>query len=179
MHNPKGDQSFNKIDCRTINDNFIRLIGDDWLLITAGKMEEFNTMTASWGGIGVLWNKAVAICFIRPTRYTYMFTETNDIFTLSFFSEKERDILRYCGTKSGRDVNKIAATGLEPFICENSGIGYSEASLIFECRKIYYDDLKATNFLLPETDGKNYPKKDYHRMYIGEILASYQRKQSS
>lgn len=164
---------FQRISPEIIHDNMIDLINNKWMLITAGEIKKFNTMTASWGSIGVLWNKPIAICFIRPTRYTYEFANRSNIFTLSFFPEKYRKILNYCGSKSGRDVNKIEATGLEPLITHNQGITYEQARLCIECRKIYTDDLDPGNFLLPEIDAKNYPRKDYHRMYIGEILNCY------
>ncbi|GAF94493.1 unnamed protein product, partial [marine sediment metagenome] len=95
------DVVFTKIEPELLTDNFIHVIGNEWLLITAGNTEKFNTMTASWGAVGVFWNKPVAICFIRPTRYTFNFVNTHDVFTLSFFTENERDILNFCGTQSG------------------------------------------------------------------------------
>lgn len=166
---------FHSISPESIPDNFIDLIDNKWMLITAGNPGNFNTMTASWGSAGVLWNKPVAICFIRPTRYTYQFANQSDIFTLSFFPDKFRKILNYCGSKSGRDVNKIKETGLKPLITQNKGITYEQARLCIECRKIYFDDLKPGNFLLSEIDEIQYPKKDYHRMYIGEIIGCYSK----
>lgn len=156
-----------------INDNVIKLIGTDWMLITAGNLEKFNTMTASWGSMGVLWNKPVAFCFIRPTRFTYNFSETNEYFTLSFFTEAERKILNFCGAKSGRNIDKIKNTGLIPLLTENNSIGYKQARLCLECKKIYFEDLNPEKILDSDTDSKFYPKKDYHRMYIGEITNCY------
>lgn len=166
---------FQSISPESINDNIIDLINNKWMLITAGEIKKYNTMTASWGSMGVLWNKPIAICFIRPTRYTYEFANRSNIFTLSFFPEQYRKILNYCGSKSGRDVNKIEETGLEPLVTHNQGIIFEQARLCIECRKIYVDDLKPGNFLLPEIDIKNYPKKDYHRIFIGEILNCYSK----
>jgi len=164
-----------KIKPEILTDNFIKSIGDEWMLITAGTPDKFNTMTASWGAVGVFWNKPIAICFIRPTRFTFDFANENEIFTLSFFTEKERDILNFCGTKSGKNVDKISATGLIPLLTENESIGYEQSRLCLECRKIYIDDLKPENFLMPGVDSKIYPKKDYHRIYIGEIVNCYSR----
>ena len=164
---------FKEIDPEQLTDNVFDLINNKWMLITAGDQDSFNTMTASWGSLGILWNKPIAICFIRPTRYTYEFANRSDIFTLSFFPEEHRKILNYCGSKSGRDVNKIEKTGLKPLITAKQGIAFEQAQLCIECRKIYTDDLKPEKFLLPEIDSKNYPKKDYHRIYIGEILTCY------
>ena len=97
------DSHFKVVPPQQLTDNFIKLIGNDWMLITAGSEDKFNTMTASWGAAGILWNKPVAICFIRPTRYTFNFANQENIFTLSFFHETERYILNYCGSKSGKD----------------------------------------------------------------------------
>ncbi len=170
------NQLFKKIEPTSIEDNFINIIGEKWMLITAGTPEKFNTMTASWGAMGVLWNKSVAICFIRPTRHTFNFANNHEIFTLSFLDEKDRRILNYCGSHSGKNVNKIEATGLKPLITENLGIIFEQSRLSIECRKIYFDDLRPDHFLDLWIDRDNYPKKDYHRFFIGEIVGTYQKK---
>ena len=164
---------FKETEPQQLPDNFIHSIGGEWMLITAGTESSFNTMTASWGAVGVLWNKPVAICFIRPTRYTFEFAEKTDIFTLSFFNEEDKAILNFCGSRSGRNVDKIKETGLQPLVTQNKGISYEQARLCIECRKIYTDDIKPEYFLKPDTDDKFYPKKDYHRIFIGEILSCY------
>lgn len=166
---------FNSISPKSLAEPIIKSIGDEWLLITAGNPDHFNTMTASWGTLGVFWHKPVAICFIRPTRYTYDFVNENDLFTLSFFDSEHHDILQFCGTNSGRNIDKVAETGLTPGELDRGGIGYAQARLMLECRKIYFDDLNPENFLLPDVDRKIYPEKDYHRMYIGEITGCYVR----
>ena len=161
---------FNIIKPEEITDNTFKLIGTDWMLITAGPPEAHNTMTASWGGLGVIWNKNVCFCVIRPTRHTYGFIEKADNFTLSFFEDKYKSALTLCGTKSGRDIDKAKATGLTPVSGTLPGTTYfEEARLVIECRKIYYQDIDPKHFLDPKID-ENYPEKDYHRMYIGEIL---------
>jgi flavin reductase (DIM6/NTAB) family NADH-FMN oxidoreductase RutF len=162
-----------KTEAKNLTDNFFQAIDDEWMLISAGTPKSFNTMTASWGTIGILWNRTVAICFIRPTRHTFGFTEDQEFFSLSFFSKEHKSILRFCGAQSGRDVNKIKETGLIPLLTENQSIGFEQSRLCLECRKIYFDDLKPDHFLLPDTDKNFYPKKDYHRMYVGEITNVY------
>ena len=94
----------NKVDlaCLAKEDAF-KLIGGDWMLVCAGKKGRFNMMTASWGGIGWLWNRPVAFVFIRPERYTHEFVEAEERLSLSFFTEAWRDALKFCGSKSGRD----------------------------------------------------------------------------
>jgi len=163
-----NDTPFKIIDPGTISDNPFKLIDKEWMLITAGRSESFNTMTASWGGFGILWNKPVVFCFVRPVRYTYLFMEISDYFTTSFFSREFRKALNYCGKYSGRDVDKIKATGLTPIASPKGNVYFNEARLVLECRKLYFSDINPEHFILPEID-RNYPDADYHRMYIGEI----------
>lgn len=161
-------KDFKLIQPADIRDNVFELIADDWMLITAGTMESYNTMTASWGGLGHLWNKDVSYCFIRPQRYTYGFVEKSDIYTLSFFDEKYREALDFCGSVSGRDVDKAKECGLHAVELSEGVITFAEARLILVCRKLYFNDIDPANFIDPSLH-KNYAAKDYHRMYIGEI----------
>lgn len=149
-------------------DNPFTLIGKDWMLITAGTSESFNAMTASWGGLGVLWERKVAFCFIRPTRYTYEFVERSQDFTLSFFEEKHRKALSFCGSHSGRDCDKVRDAGLTA-VKEGGFIYFDEARLVLECRKLYFQDISPGRFLDQKINDM-YPQKDYHRMYVGEII---------
>ena len=145
----------------------VKLIGRDWMLITVADGDSANVMTASWGCMGVLWNKPVATVFIRPQRYTFSLTEKSDRLSLAFFDESFRDVLSFCGSHSGRDCNKIDATGLS--ISQVDGVpAVAEASLILICRKLYADDLKPECFIDRELLD-NYKKQDYHRAYILEI----------
>lgn len=144
-------------------------IGKEWMLITAGNEEKFNTMTASWGGLGVFWGKNTATVYIRPQRYTKEFVDREEIFTISFFKEEYRKALNLCGTVSGRDVDKGKETGLTPFFLDGTA-AFQEASLILVCRKLYHDSMPVENFDAKENDAKWYPQKDYHTMYIAEIL---------
>ena len=163
---------FQKIEPQDINQNPFKLIDDDWFLLSAGNLETFNTMTASWGGMGILWNKPVVFCFVRPQRYTYKFMESNELFTMSFFTESHRQALNLCGKVSGRQTDKMKATGLKPIESPGGSVFYEQARLMFECRKLYFSDIDPEHFLLDKINA-NYPKKDYHRMYIGEILSCY------
>jgi flavin reductase (DIM6/NTAB) family NADH-FMN oxidoreductase RutF len=165
---------FQEIDPESVSDNVFRLIGEDWMLITAGTPDRFNMMTASWGGWGVLWNRKVCFCVIRPQRYTRQFVEEADIFSLSYFSEEHRRALDFCGSRSGRDVNKASACGLIPVELAHGLISFAEARLIIGCRKIYFQDLDPAHFLDPSI-GDLYPQRDYHRMYLGEVLGCWQK----
>ncbi|HOO22968.1 MAG TPA: flavin reductase family protein [Clostridia bacterium] len=147
--------------------NPFEVIGEEWMLIAAGKIEKHNMMTASWGGMGVLWGKNVATVYIRPTRYTLEFVENEDFFSLCFFG-KNKKIHEVCGSKSGRDIDKTKAANLTP-ATDGNGLYFEEAELVFICKKVYFDDLKIANFLDKSVE-KFYPIKDYHKVFIGEIV---------
>ncbi len=159
----------NVIEPLDMNENVFRLIGKEWMLITAGSVDSFNTMTASWGGLGVLWHKDVCFCFVRPNRYTYEFLEESKLFTLSFFDERYRDALNLCGTRSGREIDKVKEAGLTPLEHSSGAICFGESRLSLVCRKIYYQDLVPEQFLDAKIKDL-YPQSDYHRMYVGEII---------
>src|SRR5574344_709569 len=112
VNKKKGTDKMEKINVKELNDNIFDTIGKEWMLVCAGNKEKFNMMTASWGCLGWLWNKPVAVVFIRPERYTYGFVEDNARVTLSFFGQECRKALQICGTKSGRDCDKVAEAGL-------------------------------------------------------------------
>ena len=161
--------SFKQIDPKELNFNPFAAIGSQWMLVTAGDNSKLNTMTASWGGAGVLWNKNVVTCYIRPQRYTREFMESQDCFSLSFLPEKYRSELAYCGRVSGRDEDKIAKTGLT--VCNDfEAPFFEEAETALICKKLYVDEIKPECLLDSELDSKNYPAKDYHIVYIAEII---------
>ena len=161
---------FTKIDISTLNDNFFTKIGNEWMLITAGSENKFNTMTASWGGIGILWNTDVAFTFIRDSRYTLEFMDSNEYYTLSFFNGNFMKELAFCGTNSGRDVDKIAATGLTPV--HDSDITYFEqAELVLVCKKLYKQQMTPDCFIDKSIINKSYPKNDWHEMFVGQIVS--------
>jgi flavin reductase (DIM6/NTAB) family NADH-FMN oxidoreductase RutF len=157
-------------------------IGREWMLITAGDAGadkgNWNTMTASWGGLGVLWSRDVAFMFIRPSRHTFGFANDAGLFTLSFFDKKYHTALNVIGSESGRDINKAEKTGLTPVVFSGSiaggkaagAVGFKEASEIIVCRKLYTHDFDPSRFLDKASIEKAYNGKDYHRMFIGEIL---------
>lgn len=160
---------FKEIKPDDISENVFKLIAEDWFLLTAGTLTGgYNTMTASWGGLGQLWHRRVAFVFVRPQRYTWKFMESNELFTMSFLSEDAREALKFCGSHSGRDVNKVEETGLTPFEPAAGTAAFEEAKLILVCRKLYYQDIQPERFLDDGIDGL-YPEKGYHRMYIGAI----------
>ena len=159
------------IAIKDLNENFIETIGKEWMLVTAGNKEHFNTMTASWGGIGYLWNKPVVFVFIRPERYTFEFIEKSEYLTLSFLGEENKAVHKICGSKSGRNVDKVKETGLKPVVTEKGNILFEQGRLSLECRKLYITDLKEENFLDPSVYKQWYDASHggLHRMYVAEI----------
>ena len=158
---------FREIAPRKLQGNPFHLIGDDWMLITAEKENAFNTMTASWGGLGILWGRPVATIYVRPQRYTREFIEAAGKFTLSFFGPGYRDALTLCGTQSGRDVDKPAVTGLTP-VREDGFAWFAQANTVLQCDTVYSQDLTPDRFTTP-LGASIYPEKDYHCMYIGAV----------
>ena len=156
-------------------------IGKGWMLITSGDVEsdkgKWNTMTASWGGLGVLWRKDVAFVFVRPSRHTFGFINSASVFSISFFDETHRDALNLCGGKSGRDIDKASAAGLTPVFFGggpvNGAVSFKEASDIIICKKIYAQDIDPALFLDVQSIEECYHGKDYHRLFIGEIVGYF------
>ncbi len=148
------------------------LFHHQWCLLTSGDYtkHEFNTMTIGWGALGTMWSRPFAFVAVRHSRYTYEFMQKFDTFTVSAFPSEFHDALSYLGAHSGRDIDKISESGLTP---EPSIIipapSFKEAEIVIECRKMYADDLNPVHFL-DETIYKQYPNRDFHRIYYGQIL---------
>jgi flavin reductase (DIM6/NTAB) family NADH-FMN oxidoreductase RutF len=157
-------------------ENAFHLIGERWMLVTAKKPDgTHNSMTASWGGLGVLWSAPVAFVFVRPQRHTFGFAEASDRLALSFYGEDKKDALgRIYGARSGRDTDKDALAGFTPVALPSGAVSYREASLILDCRKLYADDLREECFAVAAPLA-NYPAKDFHRMYVCAIENCYSR----
>lgn len=160
-----------------LQSNAEQLFGHQWMLITVGKPDAFNTMTASWGGLGFVWNRPVAFVFVRTNRYTREFITREPSLTLSFMPERYREDLTYCGRHSGRDVDKMAATKLSPCTLESGLVAMNDADLVIECRKMFTGDMKQSDF----TDWAEVSPRWYnednplHTLYICEISAVHTR----
>ncbi len=146
-----------------------KLIGKDWMLITAEAEGKCNTMTASWGGLGVMWGKNVSFVVIRPQRYTKTFIDSTDSFSLSFLGQDYRKQLSYLGTVSGRDEDKIAKSGL--FIAHNENVPYFEESeTVIICRKLFAQNYVPESFIEESLNKEWYPSSDHHTLYISEVI---------
>lgn len=160
---------FQELSIDRLSFNPFTKIGKEWMLITAGDEQKFNTMTASWGGMGIMWNKKIATVYIRPQRYTREFVDANDLFTISFYGEEYRSVLDICGSRSGRDCDKVSEAGLTPFLIDGT-MAFTEAEMVLVCKKQYRQEMKSENFIEKENDEMYYPNKDYHIMYMAEIV---------
>ena len=163
---------FNAINPEALSDNMFKLIAKDWTLIAAGDPNSYNMMTANWVGVGFLWMKNVAFVFIRPSRYTYEFTEKLDTMTLNFFTDEYRDILNICGKESGRDFNKMTECNLTPIALNDGGVAFSESRIILNCKKMCAVNLDTFDYF-DKSVLKNYANGDYHKMYICEITEAF------
>ena len=164
--------AFKEVDIKSLNFNPFTKIGSEWMLITAGDESGCNTMTASWGAVGVVWGKPSATCYIRQSRYTKTFVDDSEFFTLTVLKDGCRDALNLLGSKSGRDMDKMHESGLTPVMVEGQPT-FEEAKLVLICRKVCKtfigpDDMTA------EIRERSYADRDYHTMYIGEIVAAYE-----
>ena len=158
-----------KIDLKALDKNVFSAIADQWMLITAGTADRCNTMTASWGGLGVIWGSPAATCYIRPQRYTKEFVDREDYFTLTFFGEEYRKALQLCGSRSGREVDKVKECGFTVRAAECGAPYFEEAELVLVCRKRFAQPMDPANIPQNVKD-KFYPEQDYHTLYIGEIV---------
>jgi len=159
------------IAAEDFNTNIFHILDKGWMLLTAGDMKSSNPMTISWGFMGTFWFRPVVIVGVRPQRYTFEFIEKHDSFTLSAFPEEHREVLNLCGTKSGRDTQKVEECNLTPIPSkEIDAPGYDEADLIIECRKIYADAIEEEHFLEKSIIDACYPGKDFHKLFFGEVV---------
>ena len=168
---------YKEINFKELNLNPMTLFGEDWMALTSGNKEQgFNSMCIAWGHMGTLWERdshsnrlPTVTCFVRPGRYTKGIMDKEELFTLSRFPEKYRKNLAYLGTHSGRDGDKIKDSGLTA-IHEDGTMYFDEADLVLVCRKLYQAPLIEDGFIDRGLIDFNYPEKDYHEMYIGEII---------
>ena len=159
---------FQIIKPEELQKNPFTMIGKEWLLITAEKDGKANTMTASWGGMGVMWGKNVVFVFIRDSRFTKEFIDREGRFSLSFPSEEYRKEMKYLGTVSGRDEDKIKEAGVH--VAYHDGVPYiDEGKEILLCRVMSETPITQDEFKDEKIDAAWYADQDYHKMYIAEI----------
>lgn len=151
-------------------ENFFNDIGKEWMLVSAKSSADgrANMMTASWGGIGVLWGRPVCMCVIRPQRFTYGIIEESDRICLNFMGEDFREQLNYCGKASGRDADKISECGFDR-IDDGGAVYFAQSRMVIVGKKLYYSDIEPDGFIARDIIDRYYPARDFHRMYVCEI----------
>ncbi len=169
------------IPATEIQGNSIDLIGNQWMLVTAGNEASNNTMTAAWGALGMAWGHPSAFIMIRESRYTYEFLQREQAYTLSFFDEEYRSSLRICGTQTGRTEDKVKNAGLTPVSTPSGLMTFSEARMVIECRNMYQDRLDTEHltpaYQTPIVHGTHYDTDpSRHQLFISEITRVWVRK---
>lgn len=160
--------TFQKASTDLLEMNPFEKIGKDWMLVTAGNEEKVNTMTASWGGVGVMWGKDSVFVVIRETRFTKEFIDREGKFSLSFPEEKYRKEMKFLGTVSGRDEDKIKEAGME--IGYQDGVPYiDEANLVLICKVMSASKLTMEDLIEKGIEATWYSDRNYHTLYIAEI----------
>jgi flavin reductase (DIM6/NTAB) family NADH-FMN oxidoreductase RutF len=161
------------INPKDFDANIFRLLDDSWCLIASYDKNHtplpYNAMTASWGGMGVLWNKNVFFCVVRPQRYTKEFIDNSRYISLSFFGEEMKKALTYCGRNSGRDGDKLKESGFTPVITDDGKVEFKEAKITVFGKKLFASDMKEADFIDKSLVEKNYPNNDFHTVYVCEI----------
>ena len=172
----EGSMDMREISYKDLQLNPMTMFGDEWLALAAGNEQGWNAMTVAWGHLGAIWDRKgqpgclpTAIAYVRPSRYTKAFMDREELFTLSLFGPEKRKALAYIGAHSGRDGDKCAEAGLSP-VFEDGTVYLAEAKLVLVCRKLYQSTLSAEGFVDPALLDENYPKRDLHDMYVGEII---------
>ena len=166
-----------EISVKALSLNPFTAFGDDWMALSAGTEEiGFNAMTVAWGNFGTLWERGshanrlpTAVCYVRPSRYTKAFLDREPYFALSHFGGGFNQALGYLGSHSGRNGDKTVRAGLTPVYAHGT-VFFEEASTVYICRKLYHAPLTAAGFADTALIPFNYPKQDFHEMYVGEIL---------
>lgn len=159
-----------EITIRELKENQVKLISEDWALLTVKDAEKgsCNPMTVSWGGVGELWGADMATIYVRESRYTKTLLDNEDYFSLCFFGGKQKEALSFCGSKSGRDCDKVKETGLTPVYSENAPY-FKEAEIVLICRKKARTFLGEDSFLDKNIMKKWYSDHNMHYIYFGEI----------
>lgn len=169
------DDTFKAVAAEYFNENFFNLVAKDFTVITAG--EQPNSMVASWGGIGIMFNKPVTWCFLRANRYTLEKIKETGTYTMCYFPDEYKGDIMQFGIKSGRNSDKMAQTKLTQIETPDGYPAYNEAKIIIECKLIAAPTVSKDEFYTEE--GKEFLQggydeaKDWHKLVYGEITNIY------
>ena len=165
------------VELERLTPEILHVFGRQPPLLTAGDKTGLNTMTIGWCQLGCVWNLPTCTVYVRPERYTYQFMESHNYFTVSVFPADRKKDMAFCGTKSGRDVDKVKECGLT--LCYGAGDApfFEEAEWVLVCRKLFVQDLEAS-CVTDERVLKSYTPAmgGWHRAYVGEVVEAYQKR---
>jgi flavin reductase (DIM6/NTAB) family NADH-FMN oxidoreductase RutF len=148
------------------------------VLITTQGDGKPNAMTISWGALGIDWARPVFTTYVRHSRYTHELLERGGEFTVNIpFGEADRKIMGFCGSKSGRDIDKFAALGLTAVPSLSvAPPAIAQLPLTLECRVVNKGE-QSIDALTDAAKDRFYPAvdgvRDTHTIYYGEILRAY------
>ena len=164
------------VELSALTPEILRVFGQQNPLLTAGDRSGLNTMTIGWCQLGRLWSVPVCTVFVRPERYTYQFMESRDYFTVSVLPPELKKITAFCGSRSGRDVDKVKECGLTVRCGAGDAPFFDEAEWVLVCRKLYAQDMDPAAMLDGEIILPYYGEKGgWHRMYVGQVVEAYAR----
>lgn len=164
------------LDIKEFTPNVYGAFGSQNALLTAGDKTACNTMTIGWCQVGRVWSMPVCTVYVRPERYTYQFMEQHAYFTVSVLPLSEKRTMQLCGTRSGREVDKIKECGLTLRYGAGDAPYFEEAEWVLVCKKVYVQDMQADCILDQDHIPAHYGEKGgLHRIYTGEIIEAYQR----
>ncbi|MDC7124807.1 MAG: flavin reductase [Spirochaetales bacterium] len=167
--------SLKEINPTELGGNVIDEISNKWMLLAAGNESKFNFMTVSWGMMGEIWFEPAITAYVRESRYTKEFIDSNELFSMISLKDGYKKALQIAGSKSGRDIDKVKETGLTPLFIDGVP-SFEEAAYTIVCKKMYADFMPQENFIDKQAFKKAYPEGNLHTMYIGKILKVYLNK---
>jgi flavin reductase (DIM6/NTAB) family NADH-FMN oxidoreductase RutF len=150
------------------------MLGRGGLLLAASKKSgQTNAMTIGWGTVGIIWRKKIFVVLVRPSRYTYQFIEESGTFTVNVPTPEMREFVAFCGSKSGRDVDKFAAFKMTTSPAQRvEGVTLDACPLVYECKVVHHNDVIPAH-LATEIISTAYANGDFHRLYYGEIMGAF------
>lgn len=155
-------------------DRFCEALGSGGsLLVSVDEQGKPNAMTIGWATLGIVWGRPICTVLVRPSRYTYGCMEATGDFTVCVPGEDLAEEVLFCGTKSGREFDKFAECGFTPTRSRHvRSPGIEQCRIIYECTIVQKNDV-VPEYFIPDIDNTFYGGGDYHRVYYGQILASY------
>ena len=174
------EELFKEIQPEELSDNVFTLVGKVFPVITAGRGCDFNSMTASGGGLGLLFKKPTTWVILQSSRYTLELMEREKVYTISYFPDEQKKQVMFLGSKSGRDSDKMHEVKLTAIKTPSGNISYKEARLVFECSLTQVTTPGIEDFRTQEAQEylkEAYKDENEHRKFVyGEITHVWVKK---